>query len=109
MRPVRLSWNMSEDGVVEVSATLEDGRMFPLLDVFRRPMIERGGMRKEEARAFQVFAAERICNSWNTDMSAAELAESHAVDPSLGLTEWGQGHNAACQQIAYVIRRRFEF
>ena len=65
MREVRLSWSMSEDGVVEVSATDAEGRMFPLLDVYRRPMIERGQMTIEEALNFQIAAAERLCNGWN--------------------------------------------
>jgi len=109
MRKVKLSWNMSADGVVEVSATDSSGVMFPVLDLYRKPLIERGGMTKEEAKAFQVFSSERICNAWNSDMTAADLAESHTLDPNLDLTEWGQGHNAACEQIAHVIRRRFEF
>lgn len=112
-KSVRLSWNMSEDGVAEVSATDKDGRMFALLDIFRRPLIEKGGMTKEGARAFQAFAAERICAAWNNDHTAAEIAEGHKIDPALGgdagLTDWGRGHNAACDQIAHEIRRRFKF
>ena len=113
MKIVRLSWNMSEDGVAEVSATDADGRMFPLLDVFRQPLIARGGMTRFEAAAFQTFAAERICNAWNSDQAASDIAEGHKIDPALGgadgLTDWGQGHNAACDQIAHEIRRRFKF
>ena len=113
MREVRLSWNMSEDGVAEVSATDSEGRMFPLLDVYRRPLIERGKMTKEEAHMFQAFAAERICSAWNSDEAAAQIAEDHKIDPALGgdagLTDWGSGHNAACDQIAHEIRRRFKF
>lgn len=113
MRRVRLSWNMSEDGVAEVSATDAEGRVFPVLDVFRRPLIDRGKMSKHEARAFQVFAAERICAAWNVDHTAADIAEDHKIDPALGgdrgLTDWGRGHNAACDQIAHQIRRRFKF
>ena len=108
MRPARLSWNMSEDGVVEVSATTPDGKMFALLDIYRTPMIERGEMDKAEARAFQIFAAERICGAWNSDKDAADIAESHKADPALGLTEWGEGFNAACEQISHEIRRRFK-
>jgi len=112
-RRVRLSWNMSQDGVAEVSATDSDGRMFPVLDVFRRPLIDRGNMTKEQARTFQTFAAERICAAWNSDEAAADIAESHKIDPALGgdagLTDWGQGHNAACDQVAHEIRRRFKF
>ena len=113
MKIVRLSWNMSEDGVAEVSATDADGRMFPVLDVFRQPLSARGGMTKFEAAAFQTFAAERICSAWNSDEAAADIAEGHKIDPALGgdagLTDWGQGHNAACDQIANEIRRRFKF
>ena len=113
MRRVRLSWNMGEDGVAEVSATDADGRIFPLLDIYRRPLIERGQMTKSEAQAFQVFAAERLCAAWNSDESAAQIAENHKIDPALGgdsgLTDWGNGHNAACDQIANEIRRRFKF
>jgi len=113
MRPVRLSWNMGADGVVEVSATDSDGRMFPLLDIYRRPLIERGQMTKEEARTFQAFSAERICSAWNSDEAAAQIAEDHKIDPALGgdagLTDWGSGHNSACDQIAHEIRRRFKF
>lgn len=105
----RLSWNMADDGVVTICATDAEGRMFEVCDVWRRPAIERGGMNKEEARAFQVFAAERICGAWNRDEDAASIAEEHKIDPNLGLTDWGQGHNAACDQIAYEIRRRFKF
>jgi len=65
MRPARLSWNMGADGVVEVSATDSEGRMFSLLDIYRRPLIERGGMEKTEARDFQITVAERLCNGWN--------------------------------------------
>jgi hypothetical protein len=109
MRRVTLSWAKEGDGVIAVSATDADGNTFPVLDIFRQPLIDKGMMNRGEAQAFQAFAAERICNSWNADMSAADLAESHALEPGLGLSEWGQGHNAACQHLAYVIRRRFEF
>lgn len=114
MKPLpSLSWNMSHDGVAEVSATDSEGRVFPVLDVFRQPLIARGGMSKDEAKAFQVFAAERICKAWNTDKTAADIAEGHKIDPALGgdagLTDWGEGHNAACDQIAHEIRRRFKF
>ena len=108
----RLSWNMDEDGVACISATDESGRMFALCDLWRKPAIERGGMTKEAARAFQVFAAERICAAWNRDEDGAAIAEGHRIDPGLGgngLTDWGQGHNAACEQIAHEIRRRFKF
>lgn len=109
----RLSWNMDEDGVISVSATDDSGRMYALLDIFRRPMIERGAMTREEARSFQIFAAERICNAWNTDKSASQIAMDHKIDPDLdgaeGLTQWGEGHNAACEQIAYELFRRFKF
>jgi hypothetical protein len=105
----RLSWNMDEDGVACVFATDDAGRMFPVLDVWRKPAIDRGGMTKEAARAFQVFAAERICAAWNRDEDAAKIAEQHKVGPALGLTDWGQGHNAACDQVAHEIRRRFKF
>ena len=112
MRRVRLSWNMSEDGVAEVSGTDAEGRMFPVLDVYRQPLVLRGHMTNAEARAFQVFAVERICNAWNSDEAAAEISEGHKIDPALGgdagLTDWGQGHNAACDQIAHEIRRRFK-
>lgn len=113
MKPLpRLSWNMSHDGVAEVSATDAEGRVFPVLDIFRQPLIARSGMCKDEAKAFQVFAAERICKAWNADEGAAEIAEGHKIDPALGgdagLTDWGQGHNAACDQIAHEIRRRFK-
>ena len=113
MRRVRLSWNMSEDGVAEVSATDAEGRMFPVLDVFRQPLVLRGHMTNAEAKAFQSFAAERICMAWNSDHTAADIAEGHKIDPDLGgsdgLTDWGRGHNAACDQIAHEIRRRFKF
>ena len=113
MRRVHLSWNMSEDGVAEVSGTDAEGRMFPLLDVFRQPLVLRGHMTNSEAKAFQVFAAERVCAAWNSDEAAAEIAEGHKIDPALGgdggLTDWGAGHNAACDQIANEIRRRFKF
>ena len=113
MKIVKLSWNMSEDGVAEVWGTDADGRMFPLLDVFRQPLIARGGMTKFQAAAFQTFAAERICKAWNDGETAAEIAEGHKIDPALGgadgLTDWGQGHNTACDQIANEIRRRFKF
>jgi len=109
MRNVRLSWRRDEDGVISVYATDSEKRTFPLLDIYCGPLVDLGKMRRQEASAFQAFAAERICNAWNTDMTAADLAQSHVVDPALGLTEWGQGHNAACEQIAHVIRRRFEF
>ncbi len=109
----RLSWNMGEDGVATVYARTDDGKVFDLLDIFRRPMIERGGMAKEAARAFQVMAAERFCNAWNDDVTASQIAAEHKIDPGLSetgvLTEWGQGHNAACEQIAYEIFRRFKF
>jgi hypothetical protein len=105
----RLSWNMDEQGVACISATDAEGRMFPVCDLWRKPAIDRGGMTKEGAQAFQVFAAERICAAWNRDEDAAKIAEGHIIDPALGLTEWGQGHNAACQQIAHEIRRRFKF
>lgn len=111
MRLPRLSWNMDEEGVVCVSATDETGRMFAICDVWRKPLIDRGGMTKEAARAFQVFAAERICAAWNKDEDGAAIAEAHKIDPALsanGLTDWGQGHNAACEQIAHEIRRRFK-
>ena len=65
MRSVKLSWNMSEDGVAEVSATDADGRMFPVLDIYRQPLVLRAHMKREEARAFQIEAAERICAGWN--------------------------------------------
>lgn len=114
MKPLPiLSWNMSHDGVAEVSATDSEGRMFPILDIFCQPLIARGGMSKNEAKALQVFSAERICKAWNSDKTAAEIAEGHKIDPKLGgdagLTAWGNGHNAACDQIAYEIRRRFKF
>lgn len=109
VRRVRLSWNMCHDGVAEVSATDADGLVFPVLDVFRLPLIERGKMNKEEARAFQAFAAERICSAWNSDDTAADIAEGHKIGGDAGLTEWGRGHDAACDQIAYKIRRRFKF
>ena len=113
MKHPRLSWNMDEDGVISVSATDDSGRVYALLDIFRRPMIEHGGMTKEDAKAFQVFAAERICNAWNTDKIASQIAMDHKIDPNLGgaegLTPWGQGHNAACEQIAHEIFRRFKF
>lgn len=109
MRSVRLSWVMSEDGVAEVYASDADKRTFPLLDIFRTPLISKGGMTRAEAKAFQAFAAERICAAWNTDMDAADVAEGHKIDPNLTLTEWGRGHNAACDQIANEIRRRFQF
>jgi len=109
----RLSWNMDEEGVVCISATDEAGRMFEVCDVWRKPAIERGGMTKEAARAFQVFAAERICAAWNRDEDGAAVAEKHKIGPNLAadgrLTDWGQGHNAACDQIAHEIRRRFKF
>ena len=106
----RLSWNMDEHGVACIWATDDTGRMFPLCDVWRKPAIERGGMTKEDARAFQAFAAERICAAWNRDEDGAAIAESHKIDPALGrLTDWGQGHNAACDQIAREIRSRFKF
>ena len=70
MRKVKFSWNMSADGVVEVSATDSSGVMFPVLDLYRKPLIERGGMTKEEAKAFQVFSSERICNAWNSAFHA---------------------------------------
>lgn len=109
MNRPRLSWNMDEDGVISVTATDDSGRMYALLDIFRRPMIERGAMTKEEARSFQIFAAERICNAWNADKSASQIAMDHKIDPALELTPWGEGHNAACEQIAHEIFRRFKF
>lgn len=109
MRLPRLSWNMDEDGVACISATDETGRMFAMCDVWRKPAIDRGEMTKEAARAFQVFAAERICAAWNKDEDGASIAEAHKIDPALGMTDWGQGHNAACEQIAHEIRRRFKF
>ena len=109
MRRVTLSWHMEEDGVIAVSATDAEGRRFPVLDVFRRPLIERGEMEQGEAKAFQVFAAERICAAWNADHSAADIARNHKIDPNMDLSEWGQGHNAACDQIAFAIARRIDF
>lgn len=110
---VRLSWNMGDDGVATIYATDPEDRVFDLCDVWRRPAVERGGMTADEAREFQVFAAERICSAWNSDMAAAQVAEEHKIDPKLGkdgrLTDWGEGHNAACNQIANEIRRRFKF
>jgi len=108
----RLSWNMDEEGVACISATDETGRIFAVCDVWRNPAIERGGMTKEAARAFQIFAAERICAAWNRDEDGAAIAEKHKIDPNLGangLTDWGRGHNPACDQIAHEIRRRFKF
>lgn len=113
MNRPRLSWNIDEDGVISVYATDESGRVYALLDIFRRPMIEHGGMTKDAAKSFQVFAAERICNAWNNDKCASQIAMDHKIDPSLGgingLTEWGKGHNAACEQISHEIFRRFKF
>jgi hypothetical protein len=104
---------MGDDGVVTIYATDAEGRMFDLCDVWRKPAIAKGDMTKEAARAFQAMAAERICNAWNRDEDAATIAEGHKIDPALGgadgLTDWGQGHNAACDQIAHEIRRRFKF
>jgi hypothetical protein len=109
----RISWNMGEDGVATIYAHLENGTGFDLLDIYRRPLIELGGMTKETAQAFQAFAAERICAAWNNDKSASQIALDHKIDPALSatgtLTEWGQGHNAACDQIAHEIMRRFKF
>ena len=76
MNRPRISWNMEEDGVIAVSATQDDGRMFPLLDIFRQPLIQRGQMSKEEARAFQIAAAERICAAWNEE-NDCKPAEGH--------------------------------
>jgi lauroyl/myristoyl acyltransferase len=42
MKPPRLSWKMGEDGVVTVYASTDDGKMFDLLDIYRRQMVERG-------------------------------------------------------------------
>ncbi len=109
----RLSWNMGDDGVATIYATDAAGRVFDLCDVWRKPAIDRGGMTNEDARAFQAMAAERICSAWNSDEDAATIAEEHRIDPALGgadgLTDWGLGHNAACDQIAHEIRRRFKF
>ena len=109
MRKVKLSWNRDEDGVIAVYATDVELRTFPLLDIFCGPLVDLGKMRRAEAKAFQAFAAERICKAWNTDEEAATIAEGHKIDANLGLTEWGLGHNAACDQIAYSIRRRVKF
>ena len=109
MRNVRLSYSRDEDGVISVYATDAQKRCFPLLDIYCGPLVELGKMRREEARAFQLFAAERICRAWNNDETAADIAEGYKVDPALDLSEWGQGHNAACAQIAHEIRRRFKF
>lgn len=112
MNRPRLSWNMEEDGVIAILATDDAGRMFPLMDLFRQPMIARGGMSKDAARAFQIFAAERVCAAWNNDKAASQIAIDHKIDPGLSdtgvLTDWGQGHNAACEQIAHEIFRRFK-
>ena len=103
-----LSWNMDEQGVACISATDADGRMFPLCDVWRNPSITLGGMGKDAARDFQILAAERICAAWNADKHASKIASDHAIDPGLGLSEWGKGHNAACEQIAAEIIRRWK-
>lgn len=106
----RLSWNMGEDGVITIYATYSQDRAFDLCDIWRKPAIEKGFMDRQAAIAFQVMAAERICAAWNQDEDAAMVAEDHKIDPNLGglngLTEWGKGHNAACDQIASEIRRR---
>ena len=104
----RLSWNMDDQGVACISATDATGRMFPLCDVWRKPAIDLGGMTKDAARELQILTAERICAAWNSDKDAAQIAADHAVDPSLGLTEWGEGHNAACKQISAEIKRRWK-
>lgn len=109
----RLSWNMADDGVVTIYATYSEDRVFDLCDVWRQPAIEKGFMDRNAAIAFQVFAAERICGAWNRDEDTAAIAEEHKIDPNLGgdlgLTDWGRGHNAACDQIANEIRLRFKF
>jgi hypothetical protein len=107
----RLSWNMDEDGVVTIYATYSEDRVFDLCDVWRQPAIEKGHMDRNAAIAFQVFAAERICAAWNSDKDAAEVSRSHIIQTEDGqpLTDWGQGHNAACEQIAHEIRRGFKF
>ena len=51
----RLSWNMDEDGVACVFATDDAGRMFPVLDVWRRPAIDRGGMTKRGGAGISGF------------------------------------------------------
>lgn len=109
MRKVKLSWNRDEDGVIAVYATDSKPRTFPVLDIFCGPLVSLGKMTREEAKAFQAFTAERICRAWNSDDEAATIAEEHKIDAGLGLTEWGLGHNAACDQIAYSIRRRVKF
>ena len=80
MRPVRLSWNMSDDGVAEVWAADADGLVFPLLDIYRQPLVLRGHMKREEARELQIFVAEWICEAWNADKDA-EASENHKIDP----------------------------
>lgn len=100
---------MGEDGVITIYARYDEFRAFDLCDVWRNPAIEKGFMDRQAAIAFQIEAAERICAAWNRDEDAAKIAEGHMIDPGLGLTDWGQGHNAACQQIAHEIRRRFKF
>jgi len=62
---MKLSWNRAEDGVVTVYATASDGRVVEIADFWLKPLVDKFGMDRQDAKWMQQNFAENLVSLYS--------------------------------------------